>query len=267
VTTLALPQAGVQIIDATGRLTREGYRLFSELQTYTGSTDVTLEGAFLLAAPSSTLGGARTIVAGTALTAVDAGAGSTLTINLDNTAVTAGNYGTAAKTLTLTVDQQGRVTAIAAPDISIAATQINNSTAAGRTLLTAADAAAQRTALGVTTSSSGTYTPTLTNVANVAASTAYACQWMRVGAVVTVSGRVDVDPTAAAVATTLALSLPVASNFSAAEQCGGTAAGFGVAGEVAAIRADTVNDRAELQWVTADAANHAMYFNFSYQVI
>src|SRR5438552_1367658 len=37
---------------------------------------------------------------------------------------------------------------------------------------------------------SGSYTPRLTNVANLSASTAYTCQWMRVGNTVTVSGKV-----------------------------------------------------------------------------
>jgi hypothetical protein len=45
---------------------------------------------------------------------------------------------------------------------------------------------------------SGSYTPTLVNVANLDASTAYSCQYVRVGSVVIVSGQVDVDPTAAA---------------------------------------------------------------------
>src|SRR3990167_10996405 len=66
-----------------------------------------------------------------------------------------------------------------------------------------------------------TYTPTLTNVFNVAASTAYACQYMRVGNVVTVSGQVDIDPTAASTYTELDISLPIASAFTATNQLGG----------------------------------------------
>lgn len=113
---------------------------------------------------------------------------------------------------------------------------------------------------------SGTYTPTLTNVANLDASTAYICQYMRVGSIVTVSGKVDIDPTAAA-STQLGISLPIASNFSTAEQCAGTAFASGVAGQGAAILADTVNDRAQLQFVTSNTTNQSMYFTFTYQVI
>lgn len=113
---------------------------------------------------------------------------------------------------------------------------------------------------------SGTYTPTLTNVANLDASTAYICQYVRVGSVVTVSGKVDVDPTAAA-STQLGITLPIASNFSTAEQCAGTAFASGVAGQGAAILADAVNDRAQLQFVTSNTTNQPMYFTFTYQVI
>lgn len=112
----------------------------------------------------------------------------------------------------------------------------------------------------------GTYTPTLTNVANLDASTAYACQYLRVGNTVTVSGKVDIDPTLAATVTQLGISLPIASNFTAQEQCGGTAAASGIAGQVAAIRADATNDRAELVYVSGDITNQSMYFSFTYVV-
>jgi hypothetical protein len=137
------------------------------------------------------------------------------------------------------------------------------STATGDALFIAASAAAGRTALGL---ASGTYTPTLFNVTNMAASTAYQCQYLQVGAVVTVSGKVDVDPTAAA-ATELGLSLPVASNLGATENLGGTAFALAVAGQGAAILADAANDRASMQWVAVDVANRSMYFSFQYVVI
>lgn len=113
---------------------------------------------------------------------------------------------------------------------------------------------------------SGTYTPTLFNVANVAASTAYQCQYIRQGAIVTVSGKVDIDPTAAA-STQLGISLPVASNLGAQEDCAGTAAASGIAGMVAAIRGDAANNRAELVYVAVDLTNQPMYFTFTYEII
>jgi hypothetical protein len=60
-----------------------------------------------------------TIAGGTGLSSV-AGATDTITLNLDNTAVTAGNYGSATAVGTFTVDAQGRITAASNTAIEIA---------------------------------------------------------------------------------------------------------------------------------------------------
>lgn len=118
---------------------------------------------------------------------------------------------------------------------------------------------------------SGFYTPTLTAVANVAASTSAQCQWMRVGNVVTVSGTISIDPTAAATLTQLGISLPIASNLSVAggTECAGTAVRTTAATNFIAgnITSDTVNDRAELDFFCdADAANRTWAFSFTYLI-
>lgn len=51
---------------------------------------------------------------------------STLTFNLNNTAVNAGTYGSATKTTTFTVDAQGRLTGASQQDIAIPSTQITD---------------------------------------------------------------------------------------------------------------------------------------------
>lgn len=116
-------------------------------------------------------------------------------------------------------------------------------------------------------SGSGTYTPTLTIVANLNAVTAYACQYCRVGDMVIVSGKCDVNPDITATSTQLGISLPVASNFATAQQCGGTAFSPTIAAQGAGILADTVNDRAQMQWVAGDVSNQPMTFLFAYRVI
>ena len=113
---------------------------------------------------------------------------------------------------------------------------------------------------------SGTYTPTLTNVTNVAASTAYACQYMRVGNTVTVSGKVSIDPTAGGVAK-LGVSLPVASALTTEEQCAGTANAPGITGQSAAVLGDATNNRAQIEFIAVDLTNQPFYFSFTYQVI
>jgi len=112
----------------------------------------------------------------------------------------------------------------------------------------------------------GLYTPTLTNTTNLAASTAYECQWQQTENTITVSGRVDVDPTAAGQCV-LGLTIPVSSQFDAVEQLAGTAVSPAVAGQCAALYADTTNFRATMEWVAVDTANRAMYFTFTYRII
>lgn len=110
---------------------------------------------------------------------------------------------------------------------------------------------------------SGTYTPTLTNVTNISASTAYECQWIRVGNVVTVSGKVDIDVTIGA-ASELGVSLPIASGLTADENVGGTASSAAAASLVSAIRADATNDRAAFVFTAVSLTNDSYAFEFTY---
>lgn len=114
---------------------------------------------------------------------------------------------------------------------------------------------------------SGTYTPTLTNTANVAASTAYVTGWFRVGTMITVFGKVDIDVTlSASTATELGLSLPVASNMTGEEDLGGTAISDSVASLAARIKGDATNDRASIVFKAISLTNDSYSFEFSYQV-
>jgi hypothetical protein len=111
-----------------------------------------------------------------------------------------------------------------------------------------------------------TYTPSLTNVTNVAASSAVTCQYMRVGSVVTVSGSVSIDPTATGAAE-LGLSFPIASNIAAVNQCGGTFCHFATAGNVGGIYGDVTNDRARFLFNAVDTANRSYTFVFTYLIV
>jgi len=112
---------------------------------------------------------------------------------------------------------------------------------------------------------SSTYTPTLTNVTNIAASTAFLTQYTRIGSFVVVSGKVEVDPTAL-VASELGISLPIASNFANDYECGGSA-NAGAVQQGASITADPANNRATMTFIATDAANRTMAFTFGYQII
>ena len=113
-----------------------------------------------------------------------------------------------------------------------------------------------------------TYTPSLTNVTNVTASTAFICQYMRIGSVVTVSGKVNIDPTAAAATPAeLGMSLPIASNFTTEEQCGGTAVSEIASTYPVRILADAVNNRASFKFLAGTTSNDSYSFTFTYQII
>lgn len=114
---------------------------------------------------------------------------------------------------------------------------------------------------------SGTYTPALTNVTNIAASTAFTCAWIRIGDLITVTGQVSIDCTAAAsTATELGISLPVASNLIADPSLAGTAVSDQVASLSARVKADASNDRARIVFKAVSSTNDTYSFTFTYLV-
>jgi hypothetical protein len=118
---------------------------------------------------------------------------------------------------------------------------------------------------------SGSYTPTLTRVTNIAigGTTAYTCYWKRTGTVVTVSGQFDADPTAAGLCE-VGMSLPIPSTLSAASELGGSGAinagGFATT-EFLNISADAANDTALMRWNAALITNNGFNFIFQYPII
>lgn len=107
----------------------------------------------------------------------------------------------------------------------------------------------------------GTFTPTLTNVTNVAASTPNQCMYMRVGNTVTVSGSVSVDATGAG-ATELGISFPIASAVTSAFD--GAGLGQASAADNSRLQADATNDRLMMTWTAVDISNVEWKFNAQY---
>lgn len=116
---------------------------------------------------------------------------------------------------------------------------------------------------------SGVYTPTLTNVTNLAASTPRQLTYGRCGVNMGFAcGQVDVDPTGAG-ACELGISLPPAlvSALTTAFQLGGCGACPAVAGFSVGISADAANDRARMRWIAVDTANQTIEFWFGWQIL
>ena len=115
----------------------------------------------------------------------------------------------------------------------------------------------------------GTYTPTLTNGSNCAASTAYVCNTTRVGNTVTVTGRINVDPTSAATLTTCDVSLPVASAMTVQDDLTGQGNTFGSAATPTyqpTFVANYTNDRATMYYKPSDNVADDILFSFTYIV-
>lgn len=113
----------------------------------------------------------------------------------------------------------------------------------------------------------GSFTPTLSNVANIAARTAYLAMWSKNGRMVTVSGRVDITATAANTATELTMTLPFASDFSQEYECAGTLSSFqGYAGNISGATAGA-SDVARFRLKPGDTTSNAYFFIFQYRIL
>lgn len=116
---------------------------------------------------------------------------------------------------------------------------------------------------------SGTYTPTLTAVTNVASATGGTGMYIRIGNVVSVTGSLTLDPTAGSTATIIGVSLPIASNFTLASDLFGMPSGFHIdwasATTTVGVLADPTSDRAEIRFQNvATHTSQPFYFHFQY---
>jgi hypothetical protein len=140
-------------VDAQGRITSASNSAISTSFTVAGDTgSETISG-----------GDTLTIAGGTGLTSVASGT-DTVTLNLDNTAVTPSTYGGAASVGVFTVDQQGRLTAASNVSISIPSSALNTDVALG-SQTSGAYVANLVAGTGITLSDLGNEgaTPTITN--------------------------------------------------------------------------------------------------------
>tara|TARA_R110002020_G_scaffold28146_1_gene89946 strand:- start:14240 stop:16216 length:1977 start_codon:yes stop_codon:yes gene_type:complete len=141
---------------------------------------------------------------------------------------------------------------------------VNNSAYQQNDDFSDADTATTYGALGALFS--GEYTPTLTNVTNVASSTAEVCQYIRMGPLVFVFGTVQIDAVTGGSQFALDMSLPIASNFADRTDAAGSFVSS-AADASGRIYADTSDDRVILLGVPTSNANLTYGFSFSYRII
>jgi len=124
------------------------------------------------------------------------------------------------------------------------------------------------TGLGAVELAAGQWTPTANDIANLdASSSAAEGQYLRVGATVSGSVQITVNPTLTSTSTQTELDLPVSSNFGATSDAAGTCFAPGIAGQGAAITADATSNELEVRWIATDVTSQEMDCVFSYQVI
>lgn len=127
---------------------------------------------------------------------------------------------------------------------------------------------AERGGSPLNTLGSGSYTPTLTGVVNVDSLTPVACNWLRVGNQVVVSGQMAVNPTTAGnTLTQVSISLPVASDVWITTLVSGVATSMSLAGVIGWVTADIANDAAILNFKANSDANQNLMFSFQYVVV
>jgi hypothetical protein len=129
--------------------------------------------------------------------------------------------------------------------------------------------------IGAGNVTSGTYTPTVTEVTNVTSGnkgTAQVSQYSRVGNIVTVAARVNGTTTTAGAPTLsrIRISIPIASNFTLqTDACGsgifyrGTAT---INSNPAFVQAVTATDDVEIIWNSSSTSAHDIFVNFQYEV-
>jgi hypothetical protein len=127
-----------------------------------------------------------------------------------------------------------------------------------RTLIAFAEGAPSKSAMA------GIYTPSLTNVSNLDASTAIDLIYAQIDKIVTVTGFAYVDPTLPGT-TQLGIGLPVISALADTTDVQGVCtSGLGESG---IVFGDVANARATLSFTATNTTNHLIGFVFSYKIL
>ena len=154
--------ATVPTTDLSGTVTNA--QLANSTMTLNGTT-VALGGTATISAVTT-----NALTFGTGFSAGSFNGSAATTINLANTAVTAGSYGSVSNTLTATVNAQGQLTALAATPIAIANTQVSGlgtMSTQNATAVAITGGTINGTTVGASTPAAGTFTSLATTTGTV----------------------------------------------------------------------------------------------------
>jgi hypothetical protein len=91
-------------------------------------------------------------------------------------------------------------------------------------------------------------------------------QYIRVGNVVTVSGRFTADPTTTTTATSFEITLPFGNTVGAASDVAGVAFCGAISGQGAEIFGSVINSSAKIRWIAVDVTSQTWSYTFTYKV-
>ncbi len=112
---------------------------------------------------------------------------------------------------------------------------------------------------------SGTFTPTISNTANISTNTARTAQWIRVGNVVTFSGNVSISTTSTSISANFDISLPITSSFSTIYQAGG--AGGMYNNTPIQVRSNNGSNTALVVFISNSTSTSDLSYTIQYEIV
>lgn len=112
--------------------------------------------------------------------------------------------------------------------------------------------------------SSGSYTPTITAIGNVSASTPHICFYHQIGKIVSVWGAVEIRPTTVSLYADFTISLPIASTFSVADDGWVMLTGNDFAGSSGSGTAYTTTNTMRAAFIAQGTTLQYKAFSFAY---
>ena len=230
----------------------------------------------ILLAQSDAFTNGRVITTDGEVEATDGGPGGNYTLGLSDTGVTAGDYGSEAKSVKLRIDAKGRVEIaqefdLVTDNVEEGAANLYFTTARARNALSGGTGISYTPASGVIALdpdyiASGLYTPTFTVINNIAQVVAHRCYYHRIGSIVSVTGAMEIRSTAAGSYSDLNISIPVPSVFTIQDNAWGTLTSNtnpGTSGAVSGVAGGKV----VLSYIPVVNTLTFILFEFKYEVV